>query len=130
MQRFLVLIAAGLLSGPAVADEPDWSRAPQYEVALSSFAFAPASLRLGAGRPVILHLVNTGRGSHNFSAPEFFAAATIRGADRGVLDKGAVEVRGRSAKDIALVPRAGHYKLRCTHTFHSAFGMTGKIAVE
>jgi hypothetical protein len=32
--------------------------------------------------------------------------------------------------DIALVPRqAGTYQLRCTHTLHDLFGMTGAIEV-
>jgi plastocyanin len=44
--------------------------------------------------------------------------------------KGAVELSGHEAKDIAVVPRAGTYKLHCTHTFHSTFGMKGEIVVD
>jgi plastocyanin len=44
--------------------------------------------------------------------------------------KGAVEISGHEARDIGVVPRAGTYKLHCTHTFHSTFGMKGEIVVD
>lgn len=97
------------------------------EVRLSSFDFTPATIRLRAGESIVLHLVNTGKGGHNFSAPRFFAAATnVSGAVR----KGAVEVAGRQSADVRLTPARGTYRLRCTHTFHSTFGMKGKIVVD
>jgi hypothetical protein len=74
MRRLPILIAAGLLAGPALAQEPDWGKAPQVVVTLSSFAFDPS----------LIHLM----------------------------------------------PAAGHYKLRCTHTMHAMFGMTGEIVVD
>ncbi len=108
---------------PALAQE-----APRtVEVRLSSFDFTPSNIALTAGRPVILHLVNSGRGGHNFSAPQFFAASTgVSGPVRG----GAVEVPGHQSVDIRLTPSRGSYRLRCTHTMHTAFGMTGTITVE
>ena len=110
---------------PALAQD---SPAPQrVEVRLSSFAFAPRTIALTAGRPVILHLVNTGGGGHNFSAPQFFAAAT--GLSGPAVD-GEVEVPGHQSVDIRLTPARGSYRLRCTHTMHTAFGMRGTITVE
>lgn len=108
---------------PAAAQAPPRT----VEVQLSSFAFAPRTLHLRAGEPVVLHLVNAGRGGHNFAAPEFFAAA--RGV-AGPVSDGVVEVGSRGAADVRLVPAAGHYRLRCTHTLHSSFGMRGEIVVE
>ena len=75
----------------------------------------------------MLHLVNTGNGGHNFSAPQFFAAA--RGVS-GPVRNGAVEVGSHGSADVRLTPAAGHYRLRCTHSLHTAFGMTGDITVE
>lgn len=118
-----IAIAALCLSTAALAQD-----APaRVEVRLSSFDFAPSTIRLAAGRPVVLHLVNDGRGGHNFSAPEFFASA--RDVSGPVRD-GTVEVPGRQSADIRLVPARGTYSLRCTHTLHTAFGMTGEIVVE
>ena len=119
------LFALALLAPlPAFAQTP----APQtVEVRLSSFAFSPEAIALTAGRPVILHLVNSGGGGHNFSAPQFFAAATNVS---GPVNEGTVEVRGHQSVDITLTPSRGTYRLRCTHTMHSTFGMHGTITVE
>ncbi|RZK00805.1 MAG: copper-binding protein [Novosphingobium sp.] len=131
MRRAIVLLAVGLVpAASAVAQEPDWSRAEPVTVILSSFYFAPSEIRLRAGRPVTLHLVNQGDGGHNFSAPEFFQAATIRPEDRGYLFRGTVELAGHRDKAITLVPRRGVYKLRCTHTMHGMLGMKGWVVVD
>jgi uncharacterized cupredoxin-like copper-binding protein len=109
---------------------PDWAHAPRYEVKLSSFDFTPSAVHLRAGRPVVLHLVNTSSGGHDFTAPRFFASAQLRPQDRGAVDEGSVEVgKGRSV-DIALVPKAGRYPLKCSHAFHKTFGMSGSIVVD
>ncbi len=97
------------------------------EVRLSNFDFSPSAIALPAGRPVVLRLVNAGGGGHNFSAPEFFAAArNVSGPVR----RGAVEVPGRRSIDVRLTPARGSYRLKCTHTLHSTFGMNGRITVE
>jgi hypothetical protein len=43
-------------------------------VRLSNFAFGPDHLRLKAGMPIRLRLMNESNGGHDFSAPAFFAA--------------------------------------------------------
>ena len=97
------------------------------EVQLANFSFTPRAIALTAGRPVILHLVNTAGGGHNFSAPQFFAAATgVSGAVHG----GTVDVPGHQSVDIRLTPSRGTYRVRCTHTMHTAFGMSGTITVR
>ena len=120
-----ILLLALLLALPAAtAAQPP---AATVEIALSSFDFTPSAVHLRAGAPVILHLVNNGSGGHNFSAPEFFAAAhDVSGPLRG----GRVEVAGHGSVDVRLVPAAGHYRLRCTHMMHTAFGMSGEITVD
>ena len=116
------------LVAPLPALAQDAPASPQtIEVRLSNFSFTPSTIALTAGRPVILHLVNSGGGGHNFSAPQFFAAAT---GVSGPVNDGTVEVRGHQSVDIRLTPSRGSYRLRCTHTRHSTFGMTGTITVE
>ena len=121
------VLAISLLALPLPALAQDSPAPRTVEVRLSSFAFAPRTISLPAGRPVILHLVNSGSGGHNFSAPQFFAAA--RGVS-GPVRNGAVEVPGHQSVDIRLTPARGSYRLRCTHTMHTAFGMSGTITVE
>ena len=97
------------------------------EVQLANFSFTPRAIALTAGRPVILHLVNTAGGGHNFSAPQFFATAT---GVSGAVHDGTVDVPGHQSVDIRLTPSRGTYRLRCTHTMHTAFGMSGTITVQ
>jgi plastocyanin len=123
-----ILLLLPLILAPAIVHaQPDWSRAQRVEVRLSSFDYDPDTIRLPAGRPVILHLVNTSGGGHNFAAPQFFAAADIAS---GSVRNGVVEVPGRQAVDVRLIPARGRFRLRCTHRFHTTFGMSGDIVVE
>ncbi|HEX8364726.1 MAG TPA: cupredoxin domain-containing protein [Allosphingosinicella sp.] len=126
MRNLVILIAAAAAS-PASAQPP---QAATVTVRLSNFDFTPATIRLPAGRPIVLRLVNTASGGHDFSSPAFFAAARIDPASAGRVRRGGIEVRGRSSVELRLVPAAGRYRLRCTHLFHSTFGMTGAIVVE
>jgi plastocyanin len=129
--KHLLVIAATLATATfAAAQESGRDHTPVVQVELSSFRFGPSNIRLRADQPVILRLVNTSGGGHNFRAPEFFAAARVSDSDRQLLRKGAVELSGGSTKEILLVPAAGNYRLKCTHTFHSALGMSGRIIVE
>ena len=77
-----------------------------------------------------LHFVNKGSGGHDFTAPEFFAAATMDAATRKALAKGKVALDKGSAADVTLVPVAGHYAAHCSHFLHTGFGMKGTIDVE
>ena len=114
-----------LLAAPAAT--PAQPAARTVEVQLTSFDFNPDEIRLTAGQPIVLRLTNPGRGGHNFSAPQFFAAARV---DAGPVEDGAVEVPGHRAVEVRLVPAAGRYRLRCTHIFHTTLGMRGTIIVE
>jgi plastocyanin len=124
LRHFALALLA--LPAAAAAQAPDWAHAQRVEVSLSSFDFTPSTIHLHAGRPVLLHLVNTGSGGHDFTAPAFFAAAQMRKP----AGKGSIEVDGHRSVDVALVPRAGDYPLKCSHAFHKTFGMTGRIVVD
>jgi uncharacterized cupredoxin-like copper-binding protein len=122
MRKLAIL---SLLALPAVtAAQP---AATTVEITLSNFDFTPNAIHLHAGQPVVLHLVNSAHGGHNFAAPEFFAAAT---GVSGPVEGGKVELHGNQSVDIHVTPAAGHYHLHCTHTMHTAFGMSGEIDVE
>jgi plastocyanin len=124
---FIAVAACAGLAAPAAA-QPDWSRAARVDVRLASFSYTPNAIHLRAGQPVVLHLVNTASGGHDFNARSFFAAATLR--DPGAVERGGVELGGHESRDVALVPRAGRYPLKCTHSFHKMFGMSGEIVVD
>lgn len=116
-----------LLILPAASAAQDAGRTRTVEVQLSSFDFTPSTITLRAGQPITLHLVNSASGGHNFAAPQLFAAAT---GVSGPVRNGTIEVRGHQSVDVRLTPARGHYRLRCTHTLHSTFGMRGEIVVE
>jgi plastocyanin len=130
MRQSLFFAFTCALAAPALAQTLSWTDTTPVTVALSSFAYAPSTVRLPAGRPVRLILVNESGGGHNFAAPEFFAASTIRPEDRTRIRRGAVEVQRNSNIIVMLIPRAGRYRLRCTHLLHTGLGMSGEIIVE
>lgn len=133
MRPIHVAFAAGLIACCAASHGPAAAQADaaiEQRVQLASFEFTPRELHLQAGKAYALVLTNAAAGGHNFSAPEFFAAARVQPGDAGLIAKGAVEVPGQSTRTIHLVPAAGTYKLSCTHTMHTMFGMKGQIVVE
>ena len=103
---------------------------PTVEVRLTSFDFTPSTIRLRAGEPIRLRLVNPGGGGHNFAAPDFFRAAAIAPGQNIAIRNGAIELSSRQTVTLLLTPARGTYRLRCTHTLHSTFGMRGQIVVE
>jgi uncharacterized cupredoxin-like copper-binding protein len=129
-RTLLVGVAALAAAVPTAAQGPDWAHAPKVEVQLASFSYAPRSIHLRAGRPVLLHLVNTASGGHDFTAPAFFAAGQLRPQDRGLVEDGGIELSGKQVRDVYLVPKAGRYSLKCSHSFHKMFGMSGEIVVD
>lgn len=127
--RFLPLIIAALaLSVPVTAAETP----AKVTVTMANFNYTPADLHLRAGQGVTLHFVNNGSGGHDFTAAEFFAAATMDGANRARVGgaKGRVSLGKGESVDVTLVPKAGTYKAHCSHFMHSTLGMTGQIIVS
>ena len=107
---------------------PPPRRPPTVEVQLSSFAFTPErdpSARRPAG--------------DRCTSSTAAVAATIsrrpnssrpRPASPGRSPTAPSRCRGHQSVDITLTPARGTYRLRCTHTMHTAFGMSGAITVE
>ncbi|HKT86535.1 MAG TPA: cupredoxin domain-containing protein [Novosphingobium sp.] len=139
MRVVLIAAAIALTAGcasthpiePRVASSSvDFSGAETAEVKLGNFSFTPSDVTLKAGRPYVLKIVNTASGGHDFTAPEFFAAATVAPQDAARIASGQVELGAGETAMIRLVPAAGEFKLVCTHFGHAAMGMTGKIIVH
>ena len=135
MRRWLAALLIALAPGLGwaqgrTAPARELSVGPQtITIRLSNFSFEPEHLRLRAGVPVRLRLVNESGGGHDFSAPAFFAASAYF-AGSVAPPEGRVDVAGKSAAEISIVPeRPGRYRVECTHFLHSLFGMTATIDV-
>ena len=125
--RFLSLVAAALALAVTAAEQAD-----KVTVTMANFNFTPEELHLAAGRSTTIHFVNNGSGGHDFTAPEFFAAATMDAANRAKVGgaEGRVSLGKRESIDVILTPKAGTYKVHCSHFMHSSLGMRGKIMVD
>lgn len=124
LATFAAAAAAALLflvAAPAAAQPA------QVVVQVWSFGFGPQPIRLAAGKSVALTFANQSGGSHDFTAEEFFKAATITS---GAAPGGEIELKPHETKTITLVPSAGTYKAHCSHFLHSQMGMTDEIVVE
>jgi len=132
MRRFVSSALAGLalLAAAPVSLSAQPATEP-VKVVLANFSFTPADLALEADKPVVIHFVNEGSGGHNFVAPEFFAAAQMDEATRARIGKkGVVELAKGESLDVPLMPKAGSYKVKCSHFLHAGFGMTGTVTVR
>ena len=128
MRQIHAALAAGVVALCSVTAGAQG--AAEQRVELSNFDFTPHEIHLRAGQPTELVLNNVASGGHDFSAPEFFAAARVEPGDAALIDDGEVDVPARSTRTVHLVPAAGTYKLTCTHMMHRTFGMKGTIVVE
>ena len=118
------LIFMGLTTGArAQSAEP-------VEISLTDYAFTPGQISLKAGTAYRLHFTNAGSKEHDFTAPEFFAAAQAAPDDQAKIKAGKVTIDKGQQVDVTVTPAAGLYKVSCTHFMHSMMGMHGTIAVE
>ena len=121
----LVLVPLGAMGG-AMAET-----ATPISISLTDYAFTPGTLDLKTGATYQLHFVNSGSKDHNFSAPEFFAAAQVAADDQAKLSKGIVELGSGKSVDITVTPgQAGTFAIECTHFMHKMMGMHGNIVVQ
>lgn len=122
----LLAFAVAALAPPTMAQAP-----AVLNVQLSNFKFTPRDIVLDHGHTYVLRLRNTADGGHDFTAREFFAAAIVAAEDRRLVSEGEVEVPPGQVRDVRLVaPAAGRYKLKCNHSMHKFFGMSGTIVVR
>jgi uncharacterized cupredoxin-like copper-binding protein len=112
---------------PAVSQEPT-----VVNVQLANFNFTPKTIVLDRGHSYVLRLANIADGGHDFTAREFFAASAIAAEDRHLVTEGEVEVPPGQVREIHLTApgAASNYHLKCSHSFHKLFGMSGSIVVR
>jgi uncharacterized cupredoxin-like copper-binding protein len=123
----LVTLSVWLVAAAQAADT--WSNAQPVAVIMVDNHFQPDHLTFQQGKTYQLVLQNRGKDMHEFTAPAFLKAATIR--DKGLLANGGTDivVQPGTTVDIFLVaPRKGHYDLTCAD--HDWDGMVGSIAVD
>lgn len=118
-----------LLSLVAVAQAADiWAKPEPMTVVMVDDRFEPDHLTFQSGQAYALHLENRGTDLHEFTAPAFLKAATLR--DRHQLSSsGDIVVQPGHAVTVDLIaPKAGNYDLTCAD--HDWDGMVGTIAVK
>lgn len=59
----------------------DWSRVEHVKIELRDSGVLPQELRLKAGQPYRLTLLNAGVNNHYFNAPEFYRSIAVRKAE-------------------------------------------------
>jgi uncharacterized cupredoxin-like copper-binding protein len=125
------LVSVGYAQSGTTSSAADWSKAETIEIDLDSYSFAPKSLHLKQGNAYTLHFVNKSSKSHDFTAPEFFAALTVAPGDVAKIAEGEVELAGGESVDVkAVANKAGKYSVKCSHFLHASFGMTGEAVID
>jgi uncharacterized cupredoxin-like copper-binding protein len=127
------LVAGGLLfalgAAPARAADVDWSHAREVTETTTEYKFAPSHLNFRAGAAYRLHIVNRGKETHEFHAPEFFAAMTVRDTAPLNADRTEIVIQPGQDKDLYFIAsKPGKYPLICSD--HDWAGMTGEIIVK
>jgi uncharacterized cupredoxin-like copper-binding protein len=119
------VLGAGIVASLAGA-EPN---PVMISVVMVDYRFEPDHLSFEHDVHYQLHLENHGKETHEFTAPTFFATATIDNPDVLNREHTEVLVDPGESKDLFLTPhRPGTYDLRCAD--HDWNGMVGGITVK
>jgi uncharacterized cupredoxin-like copper-binding protein len=121
---FRVLLIFGAASVAAAAPKP-----VRVDVVMVDYRFEPDHLIFQRDVAYQLHLENHGKETHEFTAPVFFATATIDNPGLLNADRSEVLMQPGDKKDLFLTPhKPGTYDLRCAD--HDWYGMVGGITVK
>ena len=122
-------LAALLLPASARAQAPLIVRVQMLE-----FAFRPATIRLTAGRPVRLVLVNQGQIAHKFETTYLHAVPVRTVGDAVSVEAAGLDVVRLNPGGMARVeflPRSkGRFVFACTMEGHKEAGMLGSLEVR
>jgi uncharacterized cupredoxin-like copper-binding protein len=128
--RGWVGVAVVALALPAPGGAADrWTDAEPLTVVMVDNRFQPDHITLRAGHVYELRLENHGKELHEFTAPAFLKAATVR--DSKLLSNGGTDVvvqSGKSVRILLIAPAKGRYDLICAD--HDWDGMVGGITVD
>lgn len=117
-----------IATGCAIAFAAPASAQPAAQtIVLYSHGYSPNPIQLSAGRPVTLTFVNRSGKGHDFTARSFFANSRVVS---GRVERGEVGMGPGQSRTVTLVPRAGRYKVHCSHFLHKQLGMKGTIIVS
>lgn len=128
--RFILIGLAALLAIPGAAAAQEWRQSRELELLVSGFDISPGDLRLRAGEPVRLRLVNQSGRAVTLAAPELFASARLRGRDGGVVQAGRMVVGPHQIREVLLTPAPGRYRMRSTNFVYRLLGLSAEIVVE
>jgi uncharacterized cupredoxin-like copper-binding protein len=106
-----------------------WADPEKMTVVMVDNRFEPDHLVFHAGKTYDLFLENHGKDMHEFTAPVFLKAATIK--DKHKLANGGTDIvvqAGKSDHILLIAPPKGPYDLTCAD--HDWDGMIGSIAVD
>jgi uncharacterized cupredoxin-like copper-binding protein len=120
--------AIALMAATDKASAVDWSTAQKITVATTEYAFDPKSLKFHVGTVYRLRVVNKGKETHEFTAPEFFGSIEMRSPQALNADHTEIVIQPGQHKDLYFIAQQpGSFKLRCSD--HDWAGMTGDITV-
>ena len=128
MNKIIPLALSALLplAAHAAALQP---KAEPMTVVMVDNRFEPDHLVFHAGKTYDLLLENHGSELHEFTAPAFLKAATIK--DKNLLANGGTDIvvqPGQSVHVLLVAPPKGPYDLTCAD--HDWDGMVGNIVVD
>ncbi len=125
-----VLLAFAVLLG---SGNPASAEAQAVEITISNFLFAPDSVTLKAGVPVVLKIRNEDPALHEFIANEFFNGMDVTVSGGGTAERGPdgiprILVDKNLIATVRFTPaKAGTYVFRCDLPGH---GMKGEFVVQ
>ncbi len=126
MRRLLLPL---LLVATSAAAQPEWRSARDVELRLAPNDIAPAEVRVKAGEPVRLRIINGTLGAYRLSAPGLLSAATMRRRDRDALGGGLL-IQPGEVRELVINAPAGRYAIASTSIVRRLLGMRAEIIVE
>lgn len=122
----------------AIVAAADWNSAREVRIELKDSGFSPRELRLEAGRPYRLTLLNLGVNHHYFNAPEFYASIAAykanvpRYAEIRADQFSSFELYAAGGTmELWFVPLdKGRYRAHCHLGNHAEMGVEGVLIIE
>lgn len=125
----LAALVVGICTGERAANVLAQDAALPVTQQLVEYRFLPADLRFKAGALYRLQLENSGRETHEFTAPDFLKSVDLKNPEILVQAGNEVLLQPGERKELLFTPQGpGRFKLICAD--HDWAGMVGEIVVE
>jgi plastocyanin len=118
--RLVTLLALLALAGCGSAGAPVKTARTSVTITLDDFTIRPQQLRVPAGKPLTVTVVNHGRLGHTFR---------IRGKTRNVLAMTTIRPGESMTRSFKRPLAKGTYTMYCALANHEELGMNGKITI-